>query len=61
MQYYDPKTDVVFKKIFGAHKNLTISLLNAVLKLEDSENKIKDVRRDVQKVKSKRPLKSPAI
>jgi predicted transposase/invertase (TIGR01784 family) len=43
MQYYDPKTDVVFKKIFGAHKNLTISLLNAVLKLEDSENKIKDV------------------
>ena len=43
MQYYDPKTDVVFKKIFGSHKNLTISLLNAVLKLEDSENKIKDV------------------
>ena len=43
MQYYDPKTDVVFKKIFGAHKNLTISLLNAVLKLEDSKNKIQDV------------------
>ena len=43
MQYYDPKTDVVFKKVFGSHKNLTISLLNAVLKLENSENKIKDV------------------
>jgi len=42
MQYYDPKTDVVFKKVFGSHKNLTISLLNAVLKLEGNEQ-IKDV------------------
>ena len=42
MQYYDPKTDVVFKKVFGTHKNLTISLLNAVLQL-DGEKQIKDV------------------
>ena len=42
MNYYDPKTDVVFKKVFGEHKNLTISLLNAVLKL-DGNNEIKDL------------------
>ena len=42
MRYYDPKTDVVFKKVFGEHKNLTISLLNAVLKLE-GDDVIKDV------------------
>ena len=42
MQYYDPKTDVVFKKIFGEHKNLAISLLNAVLKL-DGDQQICDV------------------
>jgi len=42
MQYYDPKTDVVFKKVFGTHKNLTISLLNAVLQL-DGKKQIKDV------------------
>jgi predicted transposase/invertase (TIGR01784 family) len=42
MQYYDPKTDVVFKKVFGSHKNLTISLLNAVLQL-DGKKQIKDV------------------
>lgn len=42
MQYYDPKTDIVFKKVFGEHKNLTISLLNAVLKLE-GKKQIKDV------------------
>ncbi len=42
MQYYDPKTDVVFKKVFGEHKNLAISLLNAVLKLEGKQ-RIKDV------------------
>ncbi|MBR4326983.1 MAG: PD-(D/E)XK nuclease family transposase, partial [Bacteroidales bacterium] len=42
MEYYDPKTDVVFKKIFGEHKNLTISLLNAVLQF-DGDDKIKDV------------------
>lgn len=42
MQYYDPKTDVVFKKVFGEHKNLAMSLLNAVLKL-DGDKQIKDL------------------
>ena len=33
----DPKADLTFKKIFGEHKNLVISLLNALLPLKDGE------------------------
>ena len=28
MKYLDPKADLTFKKIFGEHKDLLISLLN---------------------------------
>ena len=38
MEYFDPKTDVVFKKVFGEHKNLAISLLNAVLLLDGKKS-----------------------
>jgi predicted transposase/invertase (TIGR01784 family) len=34
-KYLDPKVDILFKKIFGEHENLCISLLNALLPLED--------------------------
>ena len=30
-RYLDPKTDIVFKKIFGEHPRLLKSFLNAVL------------------------------
>ena len=33
-KYLDPKADVTFKKGFGEHKNLVISLLNALLPLD---------------------------
>ena len=33
-KYLDPKADVTFKKVFGEHKNLVISLLNALLPLD---------------------------
>lgn len=33
-KYLDPKTDVVFKKVFGDHPDLLISFLNALLPLE---------------------------
>ena len=36
-KYLDPKADLTFKKIFGEHKNLVISLLNALLPLKDGE------------------------
>lgn len=34
---YDPRADVVFRKIFGEHKNLCMSLLNALLPLGEDE------------------------
>ena len=36
-KYLDPKADLTFKKIFGEHKNLVISLLNALLPLKEGE------------------------
>lgn len=43
--FADPKTDFVFKRIFGveAHKDLLIALLNDLLELQD-EHRILDVR-----------------
>ncbi|MDR1544659.1 MAG: Rpn family recombination-promoting nuclease/putative transposase [Prevotellaceae bacterium] len=36
--YLDPKSDLVFKRIFGEHKNLCISLLNSMLPLEKTQH-----------------------
>ncbi|GHV70038.1 hypothetical protein FACS1894199_19390 [Bacteroidia bacterium] len=33
-RYLDPKNDLIFKRIFGEHKELCISLLNSLLPLE---------------------------
>ena len=37
MKYLDPKADLTFKKVFGQHPDLLISLLNALLPLGDDE------------------------
>lgn len=37
MKYLDPKADLTFKRVFGEHKHLLISFLNALLPLEDDE------------------------
>jgi len=36
-KYLDPKADLTFKKIFGEHKDLLISLINALLPLKEEE------------------------
>ena len=36
-KYLDPRADLTFKKVFGEHKNLVISLLNALLPLKEDE------------------------
>ena len=36
-RYLDPKSDLVFKRIFGEHKNLCISLLNSMLPLAPTQ------------------------
>lgn len=37
MKYLDPKVDLIFKKIFSKHPDLLMSLLNALLPLNDDE------------------------
>ena len=37
MKYLDPKVDLIFKKIFSKHPDLLMSLLNALLPLDDDE------------------------
>lgn len=37
MRYLNPKADLTFKKVFGEHPDLVISLLNALLPLEENE------------------------
>ena len=41
-RYLDPKADLTFKKIFGEHPDLVMSLLNALLPLEEG-NEICDI------------------
>ena len=41
-KYLDPKADLTFKKVFGEHKDLVISLLNALLPL-DAGNEVDDI------------------
>ena len=36
-KYLDPKADVTFKNVFGEHNNLVISLLNALLPLDEGK------------------------
>ncbi|MDR0307490.1 MAG: Rpn family recombination-promoting nuclease/putative transposase [Chitinispirillales bacterium] len=37
IKYLDPKNDLTFKRIFGEHKHLCMSLLNNLLKFEGSD------------------------
>lgn len=37
IKYLDPKADLTFKKVFGNHPDLHISLLNALLPLADEQ------------------------
>ncbi len=37
MRYLDPKADLTFKRVFGEHPDLVISLLNALLPLEPGQ------------------------
>jgi hypothetical protein len=32
--YLDPKNDLTFKRVFGEHKHLCMSLINSMLQLE---------------------------
>lgn len=38
MRYLDPRADLTFKRVFGEHPDLVMSLLNALLPLEENED-----------------------
>ena len=39
-KYLDPKADITFKKVFGEHKNLMISFLNALLPRDNDKQMV---------------------
>lgn len=41
MRYLDPKADLTFKKVFGEHPDLVISLLNALLPFESPKRRLR--------------------
>jgi len=41
MKYLDPKNDLTFKRIFGEHPHLCMSLLNSLLPLDDGQEIVK--------------------
>ena len=43
MRYLDPKADLTFKKVFGEHPDLVISLLNALLPFDKPEEEVVSV------------------
>lgn len=43
MRYLDPKADLTFKKVFGEHKHLVKSLLNALLPFENPEDEVESL------------------
>ena len=42
-RYLDPKADLTFKRVFGEHPDLVISLLDALLPFQTKEEEIQSV------------------
>lgn len=61
MRYLDPKADLTFKKVFGEHPDLVISLLNALLPLDDPEEKIVSIEYLPAEMAPETPLKKNSI
>jgi len=60
MRYLDPKADLTFKKIFGEHPDLVLSLLDALLPL-DSGQKITDIEYLPAEMTPDQPLRKNSI
>ena len=60
MRYLDPRADLTFKRIFGEHKDLVISLLNALLPLDDA-HLVKSVEYIPVEMVPDNPLKKNSI
>ncbi|MDL2247952.1 Rpn family recombination-promoting nuclease/putative transposase, partial [Bacteroides sp. OttesenSCG-928-J23] len=60
MRYLDPKADLTFKRVFGEHPDLVMSLLNALLPLEEDEE-ITDIEYLPLELVPNNPLKKNSI
>ena len=61
MKYLDPKADLTFKKVFGEHPDLVISLLNALLPFDTPEEEITSVEYLPAELVPENPLRKNSI
>ena len=61
MKYLDPKADLTFKKVFGEHPDLVISLLNALLPFETPEEEVVSVEYLPSEMVPESPLRKNSI
>ena len=54
--YLDPKADLTFKRVFGEHLDLVISLLNALLPFQTKEEEIQSVEYLIPEMVPDNPL-----
>ena len=59
-KFLDPKADLTFKKVFGEHKNLVMSLLNALLPLEEGR-KVESIEYLQPELPPRTPLSKDSI
>ena len=60
-KYLDPKADLAFKKVFGEHPDLVISLLNALLPFTTAEEYITSVQYLNAELVPETPLRKNSI
>ena len=60
-RYLDPKADLTFKKVFGEHPDLVISLLNALLPFKTKEEEIQCVEYLTPEMVPDNPLRKFSI
>jgi len=60
MKYLDPKADLTFKRVFGEHPDLVMSLLNALLPLTDGQE-ITDIEYLPSEMVPENPLRKNSI
>ena len=60
-RYLDPKADLTFKKVFGEHPDLVISLLNALLPFKTKEEEIQSVEYLTPEMVPDNPLRKNSI
>lgn len=61
MRYLDPKADLTFKKVFGEHKDIVISFLNAMLPFESPDEEIKSVEYLPAELSPRTPMSKNSI